>query len=296
MIMKKTFLIIAMALLGMTQAVAQEYEYVPFVREGVKWIYYINNYGDLYPPDANFPEGKTWYTLELKGDTVINGKTYKAMHKYYGESINGDNDTIPIFLREEDKVVYAIVPDGRRYLDCPLGNKFFSRVDPYSGEEYVLYDFKDPDAFWNAVLNRLDEDMDMYGDLYENLGFDFITIGNHKAKRHTGMLAGVDEFYTVEGIGLDSWRYGTPLCFFMKGWAPSCATFNFSHVIEGNRIIYKGHFYDPDIHVGIDEAVTDKTSRPIDARYYDLMGRAVGTEVPTEPGIYIHQGKKLVIR
>ena len=38
------------------------------------------------------------------------------------------------------------------------------------------------------------------------------------------------------------------------------------------------------------------TSRPIDVHYYDQMGRAVGTEVPTEPGIYIHQGKKIVVR
>ena len=42
--MKKTLLISFLALLGMTQAVAQEYEYVPFVREGVKWVYYIDDY------------------------------------------------------------------------------------------------------------------------------------------------------------------------------------------------------------------------------------------------------------
>ena len=36
--MKKTLLLSILALLGMTQAAAQEYEYVPFVREGVKWV------------------------------------------------------------------------------------------------------------------------------------------------------------------------------------------------------------------------------------------------------------------
>ena len=34
--MKKLFLILMLALLGMTQLAAQEYESVPFVREGVK--------------------------------------------------------------------------------------------------------------------------------------------------------------------------------------------------------------------------------------------------------------------
>ena len=42
--MKKTLLITLFVLLGMTQAVAQEYEYVPFVREGVKWFYGIRDY------------------------------------------------------------------------------------------------------------------------------------------------------------------------------------------------------------------------------------------------------------
>ncbi len=33
--MKRLLIISMLALLGLTQAVAQEYEYVPFVREGV---------------------------------------------------------------------------------------------------------------------------------------------------------------------------------------------------------------------------------------------------------------------
>ncbi len=31
-----------------------------------------------------------------EGDTVINGLTYKAMHKYHGGAINANNDTVPI--------------------------------------------------------------------------------------------------------------------------------------------------------------------------------------------------------
>ena len=110
--MKKTILITLLALLGMSQAVAQEYEYVPFVREGVKWVYYYIN-EDSYSSDPIFSKGIVYLNLELKGDTVINGKRYKAMHKYHGNAINSENDTIPIYLREENKVVYGIVPDGK---------------------------------------------------------------------------------------------------------------------------------------------------------------------------------------
>ena len=41
--MKKTFVLVLLALLGMTQLAAQDYEYVPFVREGVKWVYWYKN-------------------------------------------------------------------------------------------------------------------------------------------------------------------------------------------------------------------------------------------------------------
>lgn len=102
--MKKFFLICVLALLGLIQSVAQEY--VPFVREGVQWVCTYNNRP---------------FTLELKGDVVIGGKAYKAMHKYSGDAINTVNDTIPVYLREEGKVVYGIVPDGKTYADCPVG-------------------------------------------------------------------------------------------------------------------------------------------------------------------------------
>ena len=76
--MKKTLLISLLALLGMTQAVAQEYEYVPFVREGVKWVYSVFNsdtWNDLVP---EIPIGMHYCTLEIKGERLINGKTYNV--------------------------------------------------------------------------------------------------------------------------------------------------------------------------------------------------------------------------
>ena len=291
--MKKTMLFILLALLDLAQAVAQEYEYVPFVREGVKWVYYIDNFNAIYPANPDFPEGRTFYNLEIKGETVINGKCYKAMHKYYGSSINWANDTIPVYLREDDKVVYAIVPDGQQYIDCPLGNQYFSNVNPYNGEEYVLYDFNNPVDFWNSVMNDYEEG------IYEPFGTDTITVGQHKVKRHIGWAMGHEEhnkFYSIEGIGLDSWRHGTPLCFFMLGFGPSSVFLNFSHVIEDGEIIYKANCYAADNHVGIAELVADGSSRQRDPHYYNLMGQPVGKELPTTPGIYIHQGKKICVR
>jgi hypothetical protein len=105
--------------------------------------------------------------------------------------------------------------------------------------------------------------------------------------------------YVVEGIGFDSRDMGDLLTPFTRRPDPDAdyqEWCGLSHVVKDGQIIYKGMRYRHGAFTGIDEVVADKTLRPLDPHYYDLMGRAVGTEVPTEPGIYIHQGKKIVIR
>ena len=148
--MKKTILFTLMALQGMIQVVAQEYEYVPFVREGVKWVYYINDYNyhvDFYTNPAR-GDNKVYLTLEFKGDTVIDGRIYKALHLYSGTTINEENDIIPVFLREEDKKVYGIIPDSIKHDHCLIYNYLDGCLNGqdhwYRGEEFLIYDFQDP--------------------------------------------------------------------------------------------------------------------------------------------------------
>ena len=283
--MRKKLLFTLLAMLGMTQMMAQEYEYVPFVREGVKWVYFYNNYDDPYPANPNFALGTVYLKLEFKGDTVINGKTYKAMHKYYGSAINPENDTVPICMREENKVVYAIVPDGKTYLDCPIGNcATYQDYDAIrNGQEFVLYDFSSEKACWQNLMNSTYEDQ---------FTTDLITVGDHQAKRYSCE----DSFFKViEGIGIDSPTSYT-LSFFMPMLiGDGSVTFGLSHVVEDGKIIYKGIFYDPGVQVGINEVVADQR-RVVDDYYYNLMGQPVGKEVPSTPGIYIHQGRKIVVR
>ena len=69
-----------------------------------------------------------------------------------------------------------------------------------------------------------------------------------------------------------------------------------SHVVKDGQIIYKGLRYRDNVHVGINEVVTDVPQRQLDGNYYNLMGQPVGKDVPTVPGIYIHQGKKILVR
>ena len=247
--MKKTLLISMLALLGMTQTVAQDYEYVPFVREGVKWVYYIRTIdfeGGAYD-QADSGNGVVYHTLELKGDTVIGGKSYKAMHMYSGDAIDTENDTVPVYLREEDKIVYGIVPEGSKlYSECPVGNLYttlsgYSNImDSYHGQEFVLYDFRDFDAYINDLITGLE-----WYDINKIVtGTDSVIVGDHMALRHT--LGESMEF--IEGIGAVNDFCGYPL-------HPMLSTYStgmvydvtlLSHVEEDGEIIYKTKFYSDD--------------------------------------------------
>lgn len=295
--MKKTLLITMLALLGMSQMVAQEYEYVPFVREGVKWVYfYINEEAAWHPADPELAYGKNYLTLEIKGDTVINGKYYKAMHKYSGNSINYENDTIPVYLREEDQIVYGIVPEGKTYRDCFIGYGENDDVDHsiyikvQTGQEFVLYDFKDTNGFFEND-HIFSQNVDDY--YYSFIRCDTITTGCNLVKCNV-IKRFHQENYIIESIGFDGYGSGYTLAYFyfeLQGDPP----FHLSHVIENGEIIYKGVHYSPDALDAIEEVVADQSRRVADGNYYDLMGRAVGKEVPTVPGIYIHQGIKICV-
>ena len=198
--MKKILLITLLALLGMIQTVAQDYEYVHFVREGVKWIC-----DEPYSHIAYI--GHHYFTLELSGDTVINGKSYKAMHKYSGDAINKLNDTIPVYLREDNKVVYGIVPEGKTYPDCPVGMNWWPEAREVidSGQEFILYDFNDPVNFIKDNFKYpVEGTPNGYYPRY--VLTDQIELAGKKVNRYSFDLS-----YVIEGVGCDGYDSGYPL-------------------------------------------------------------------------------------
>ena len=301
--MKNFLMITLLATLGFTQAVAQEYEYVPLVREGVKWVYYYEN--PFYWSVLDMPEGIQYFSFELKGDVQIGDKNYKpiVLTHYLDDNNKEVEEFTPAYLREENKVVYAIQPDGILQPQCPIGiGKYVG--DPDWGlpiqtcdNEFILYDFNDPIALYDSIFEQENEYyLEELG--YKNVDYlntDVITVGSHQSKRHHYLDIYGDEDMIIEGVGHDG-TIGMPLFYFVYRITGFTVDYYFSHVIEDDEIIYKGQHYDSDIHVGIDEVVADQTRRPADPHYYNLMGQPVGTEVPTAPGIYIHNGKKIIVR
>ena len=237
----KKLMTLLLALLAMTQAAAQEYEYVPFVREGVKWVYSYDN-----PFFSDMPDGHHYFAFEMRGDTLYEGKHYKSVRLYYvnynGEEIH--QDITPVWLREENKVVYGIHLDGYIHPQCPVGyGSYISGTTLISvpKEEFVLYDFNDPEAvyqdMWSWEVNNY-------------LSTDTIKIGTQYRKRHHYNAFYGDENVIIEGIGCDG--YGSmPLFYFPTFITGLQVDYNLSHVIENGEIIYKGDDYTEDMYMPI---------------------------------------------
>ncbi len=241
--MKTTKLLFTLlALLGMTQAAAQEYEYVPFVREGVKWTYSIDDYrfSADYETIPARGDNTVYRTLELRGDTIIDGKTYKAMHKCVDDEYSEPSDVIVLYLREEDKMVYGIVPDNVLYDDATLINGINEQVRQAIalGNEFLLYDFQDPFTYWDNLVN------------YE-LHMDTIEVGGHCVKRvFDGRHQEGDNFQVIEGIGAMGMN-SYPLCFIMPvgGDIHGTEYYSLVKVEEDGAVIYPHPGYAEDRHM-----------------------------------------------
>lgn len=145
-------------------------------------------------------------------------------------------------MREKDKIVYAIVPDGKLYPDCPIGNSFSPGIyDSISaGKEFILYDFNDPVAYWDHLVNQSG-----YDDQYQHLYTDTISLGTHLAKQYVENLSGGD-FRIIEGVGIDAFSSYT-LYFFIVLPTGGGTYYGLSHVVEDGEIVYKEQKFDESI-------------------------------------------------
>ncbi|MBR3728098.1 MAG: dockerin type I repeat-containing protein [Muribaculaceae bacterium] len=232
--MKKIILMMAFALLGIGQNMAQEADYTPFVREGVQWVCYFENYKDF--DVMGFQPGRTFFTLELKGDTVIDGKAYKAMHKYSGNAIDPENDTVLVYLREENRIVYAIIPEGMASDSFMVGyGNLWDHIyaDAKAGKEIILYEFNETESYYKYIFGDKQDELSY-------LGVDKVEVGGQQVNRHTFNYR-ERVFYFIEGIGYDGHISGYPLSYLFALEGDNY--FYLSHVVENGKTIYKSVNY-----------------------------------------------------
>ena len=299
--MKKEFIFTLMALLGSYPAVAQwdSTDYLPIVREGVKWVNekVIINHGDTT---------RYYYCYEFSGIDSTEYYTEDIIHAcyYYTDgTLDVDSDSLIAGLIDRGAVSFyrnnayeRVHTEGRTLF------RLASIMEPMESRT-VLYWFSDGHSPIDYYLTCQEWD-EVEPPVLTRENFtevEPIEVEGTTCRRYAYVKENGDTMcYVVEGIGFDSRNMGDLLTPFTREPDPDADYQEYCglcHVVKDGQIIYKGMRYTPDNMTGIDEVVAEQRPRRVhDDNYYNLMGQPVGKTLPTAPGIYIHQGKKIVIR
>ena len=238
------------------QAQAQSEDYLPLVREGVRW-HYVKSFIDSQ--EEIFVD--TPYYYEFKGDSILNGKTYK---KCYVTSSEPKESGLVALVREEDKKVY------RKFVNDELSK---------------------PELIYNFNPAELSVDgFNLYDKIEstKNVSIEGVDCKVYQVKN----AQDIDNIALIEGVGVDlsssNYYHGnllSPLINYCTCYVETVYTLDRLEDLDGN-ILYTYSQY---------SAIKDlkAESEKADNRYYNLMGQPVST--PTQ-GIYIHNGKKVVVK
>ena len=245
---KSLLLILAMACSLVANA------YVPLVREGVKWVYFY--YYDLGPDyDKEF---KCEYSLEVNGDSVINGVTYKKVYSQWlkvskdedAPNYGSDKPELRALVRENDKVVYIhLVTEEDIWYYEELMDRYgcIAMVAGPAPDEWVLYDFNDI----NRTFSNLPT-LDLYGfdDCLNNPEFTYsetIQLQGESAKKYVG--SDFPAKYIIEGLGYvnmydGDWLYTVADLFqpCLTGWPQWSYELSYLADADGN-VLFKGPAY-----------------------------------------------------
>ena len=314
--MKKTIILGILFLSGMLHVWAQNNEYIPFLTEGVKFVNekVVVDHGDTtsiyyaYEIEA-VKDTFHLYPIYAPNDTLFQDN-YNI--KYTLMTNRDSNDSIICKICGEytiyggfwvfDNLAYRQLEEEGRCLThstmymhphYPLIDKLYDFANPLDGALnrfiYSQYDWTDPDPVGKTILKE-----DHF------VEYDSVLVDGMQMQRIAYLDDSGDPMaFIVQGIGFDSRDMGDMITPFIRKPDPNDdhqEWWGLSHVVKDGRIIYKGMRYRDGVTTGIEEVVADQSQRPLDPHYYNLMGQPMGTDVPTAPGIYIHQGKKIIVR
>lgn len=323
--MKHLFLSL-IALLSLSQAMMAETPYM--VREGQQWVYEIDNF---FSKNGQHEDHIFSMTLEFKGDTVIDGMTYLKLYRTLAEDVRGLSgntvgDTVTIIPKgteliaslREDEIhgVYAIyeIPYRMQVRNFTTNNFRYNMAedDPllFGNYEYNIYHLGSIDnstnpSEWYLMNVRLNEYSEQgYFKFVKQQRFDseHLPFGINVWCDGNGEMSPMGHFFFHQFFGY--YKESSSSVGFATFISPlgtlrdfrahvSC---RFSHLNRDGNTIYKTSAYNQDLDttVGVNQIVTDGTED--DAYWYDLNGRAIAMSRPAQPGIYIHQGRKVVVK
>lgn len=236
-------------------------DYTPFVKEGKKWECTIS-WGLL---ETNIK--KEYYSIS--GDTIVNGITCKKLHGPYStyavyekdgkvychEKVNGDFHLLYDFTCHEGDVVNVVNPEGQT--------------------EWGLDEYR-------CTIKKVDT---------------IITKSGHRLKRFTLQAENLEiefgseeEYVWIEGVG-SPWEPLYPVGYWET--AGGSSYLNACYVNGEQLFVGKDIYYGTGIESIHNEFVNGKSSNG--KSIYDLSGRRVSASSALPKGVYVRNGRKVVM-
>lgn len=236
-------------------------DYHPFVEEGKKWECTIS-WGLL---ETNIK--KEYYSIS--GDTIVNGITCKKLHGPYStyavyekdgkvychEKVNGDFHLLYDFTCHEGDVVNVVNPEGQT--------------------EWGLDEYR-------CTIKKVDT---------------IITKSGHRLKRFTLQAENLEiefgseeEYVWIEGVG-SPWEPLYPVGYWET--AGGSSYLNACYVNGEQLFVGKDIYYGTGIESIHNEFVNGKSSNG--KSIYDLSGRRVSASSALPKGVYVRNGRKVVM-
>lgn len=290
----KRFLLLLVCALVLGSAVSNAYE--PIVKEGKQWVYYeIREIKE----DGRWKQYAFPMMFYFEGDTTING--YYSYKKLYEDCYTVDYNAISVH-HFQGLVACARENDNGEVVVYYKNNYVFPFIGRCSGYEIIIY-------------NRLDQSLEAIQQHFDNVGLTVRQRNRYGTFTGTGTIningssrhvynTNTDYIKLIEGIGLvqtnkDNFK---PIANFLYLRDDTENNWIFSHLIENGEIVFKGELYDYFAELDYfknhqaeyseveDIEVVNPSSNGI---YYDMQGRRIAE--PTQPGIYIRDGKKVIV-
>ena len=269
-----------MAAIVACSSAAAEYEYMPLVQEGKVWEYQARDNGN---------QSDNVCMMEFRGDTLINDTTFKKLYFYDTKTLTSPQWPLA-YMCEIDKKVYARINDAM----CEALQKGpyneYSIMRDYS-ETVLLYDF-------NNMAKQ------QFAGMPSSVTPAITKVEIDGYMRNKGVWKSDDGSTTVElieGIGPNSSVMTLIKPDIYLKYVNGLTNLRGLKCVKNSRgeIIFKGCAYKED---GGSTGVTEITavSGNTDKNIYSIDGRVVKTNADeTEglsQGIYIYQGKKIVVK
>ncbi len=288
--MDKLYYTLLLMLLGSITMQAQDSGCKPLVREGVVWHYAYEDF-EISDIDGLSPDPDTYHIIDQKmqfrGDTTIWGITYKKCYFYETEQMASDERPVVLAREDNGKAIFApTVFNQNAYASGYFFHPLNTLAGPYASitGEYVVYDFGDIPGFL-AELQAQDE----YYVAPELMSVSTTVVGSDSVRCYKTNWG--DSY--VESVGIDGPYSGylddpfpeRPTCI-----CPGVKGLIMLTDLEGN-MLYEGTYYNE--YSGIERMAEEQHNG--DTLWYNLMGQPFDSR-PSIPGVYIHGGRKVLVK